>query len=168
MNTSFNLKRTYHSFERKKCTFSSFATLMYFFSPTDQQSNNLGRPVSTIFFSTFHPLHFFLNDPISQISTTNQLAVSYWRMESRNHSKGELWIFSPGPLVRRRSLKLILTLTGGSGVTFFYMIQHPCFLSWNRPQKMFINGTRYKSRVSSKVNEHNHIPAKTWIVHMKQ
>ena len=133
--------------------------------PTVKQSGATGF---NYFFLDFSPLTFFLNDPISQISTTNQLAVSYWRMESRNHSKGELWIFSPGPLVRRRSLKLILTLTGGSGVTFFYMIQHPCFLSWNRPQKMFINGTRYKSRVSSKVNEHNHIPAKTWIVHMKQ
>ena len=60
MNTSFNLKRTYHSFERNNSTFSSFATLMYFFSPTDQQSNNhLGWLVSTIFFPTFHPLHFF-------------------------------------------------------------------------------------------------------------
>lgn len=135
---------------------------------TNSQTIIWGDRFQLFLFPTFHPLHFFWNAPISQISTTKQLAVSYWRMESRNHSKGELWICSPGPF-------------SGAGPSSWYshwqeVLESPSF-TWSNirvflfsesPQKMFINGTRYKSRVSSKVNEHKHIPAKTWIVHVKQ
>lgn len=128
MNTSFNLKRTYHSFERNNCTFSSFATLMYFFSPTDQQSNNhLGWPVSTISFSDFSPLTFFLE--CSNLTNINHQAVGCLLLADGIPESLKGWAVDmfPRAIFRRRSLKLIFTLTGGSGVTFFYMIQHPCF-----------------------------------------
>lgn len=87
-----------------------------------------------LLFFDFSPLTIFLNDPISQISTTNQLAVSYWRIfpESLKGWAGDIW--DPAQVPQIEVLESH-SFTWSNIRVFFLGIA---------PTKRFVNGTRYK------------------------